>query len=77
MLFETKWRELVVNRVMWLNDIILCNKKKIHNVKSHVKALRFYNFIRAFGWAYKRVGKSAYIPGEGGGEYRNDGVRRI
>ena len=35
--------------------------KVLTTVKSHFKALGLYNFIRGFGWAYKR--------GEGGGAY--------
>ena len=29
-------------------------KKRSHTVKSHFKAVRLCNFIRGFGWAYKR-----------------------
>ena len=40
-----------------------------YTVKSHVKALSLYNFIRGFGWAYKRG--SLYRGGGGGANREN------
>ena len=34
-----------------------------YTVKSHFKALGLYNFIRGFGWAYKRGGGGGLDPG--------------
>ena len=35
----------------------------MHTVKSHFKALGLYNFIRGFGWAYKRGGGGGLVSG--------------
>ena len=45
--FLTEHMALNFNEYMFLNG---------YTVKSHFKALGLYNFIRGFGWAYKRGG---------------------
>ena len=35
-------------------------KREEITVKPHVNALGIYNFIRGFGWAYKRGGGGGY-----------------
>ena len=50
-----------------------------HTVKSHFKALGLYNFIRGFGWAYKRGGGGLYPGGLISGikkMFRNDEIKR-
>ena len=36
---------------------------KRNTIKSHIKALGLYNFIRGVGWAYKRGGGGGLILG--------------
>ena len=36
--------------------VMSCHVMSCNTVKSHLKALGLYNFIRGFGWAYKRGG---------------------
>ena len=46
--------------LVWIYFCDFTQVVPLNTVKSHVKALGFYNFIRGFGWAYKR---GAYIRG--------------
>ena len=50
-------------------------------VKSHFNALGLYNFIRGFGWAYKRGGGGGLISGwaykRNKKKFRNDEIKRI
>ena len=39
--------------------VVSCHVMSCNTVKSHFKALGLYNFIRSFGWAYKRGGGGA------------------
>ena len=40
---------------------------KRNTIKSHIKALGLYNFIRGVGWAYKRGGGGGGWGGGGAG----------
>ena len=51
-----------------------------NTVKSHFKALGFYNFKRGFGWAYKRGGglyPGAWAYKRNKKIFRNDEIKRI
>ena len=41
-----------MRKTVWLET--LSAARIHHTVKSHFKALGLYNFIRGFGWTYKR-----------------------
>ena len=66
--------------LVWIYFCDFTQVVPLNTVKSHVKALGFYNFIRGFGWAYKR---GAYIGGGGGHTsgmekmFLNDEIKRI
>ena len=52
---------------------------KRNTVKSHIKALGLYNFIRDFGWANKRGGliSGGYISGIKNVSQRRDKLRYL
>ena len=60
----TKKRKLrkiyVLNSCFFLEAVLEVCELVSDALKSHFKALGLYNFIRGFGWAYKRGG-GAYI----------------
>ena len=56
------------------------NPSVINTVKSHFKAMGLYNFMKGFGWAYKREGGgliSGWAYKWNKKMFRNDKIKRI